>query len=435
MHPANRGPRATDEPTETFDLDGFIALRWGALLVWAATVGVASGVFDVPVPVAPMLTLVSVGALSNAAAAFAARRPDPNRPRIAAAVLLLDTLLLTGLLAVSGGASNPFTAAYLYPVVMGALLLPTGPAWLLTTAATAGYASLFLVGPGDPSHGGHAGHAGHTSGMGGHMLGMGVAFVLVAPFLTFAIGRIRRALTDAAERLRGAEKARARDARLASLATLATGAAHELSTPLATIAVATAELEQHVGDADTPIAADVALIRSQVDRCRFILGQMAADAGVGLWEGARPSTPGDLLGLALERVDGAADIELLGPDALYDHPILVPERAVARALRGLLRNACQASGGGAGVRVHAERAGDALRLAIEDDGPGMSAAVQARVGEPFFTTRETGRGMGLGVFYARTVADQLGGRLSFDSAPGRGTTVHVHLPLFREARP
>jgi len=432
MLPTKSGPRSIAETTETFDLDGFIALRWGALLVWAATVGVASGVFAVPVPVAPMLTLVSVGALSNAAAAFAARRPDPNRPRIAAAVLLLDTLLLTGLLAVSGGASNPFTAVYLYPVVMGALLLPTGPAWLLTTTTTAGYASLFLVGSGDPSH---AGHAGHTDGMGGHIVGMGVAFVLVAPFLTFAIGRIRRALTDAAKRLRDAEKAHARDARLASLATLATGAAHELSTPLGTIAVATAELEQRVGDADTPIAADVALIRSQVDRCRFILGQMAADAGVGLWEGAHPSTPGDLLGLALERVDGAADIELLGPDELYDHPILVPERAVARALRGLLRNARQASGSGAGIRVHAERTGDMLQLAIEDNGPGMAAAVQARVGEPFFTTREAGRGMGLGVFYARTVTDQLGGHLRIDSTPGRGTTVHVHLPLFREASP
>jgi two-component system sensor histidine kinase RegB len=264
---------------------------------------------------------------------------------------------------------------------------------------------------------------------------MGIAFVLVAPFLTFAIGRIRRALADAAERLRHAEGARARDARLASLATLATGAAHELSTPLGTIAVATAELEQLVGDQDTPIAHDVALIRAQVDRCRFILGQMAADAGVGLWEGARPSTPGDLLGLALERVEGAADVELLGPDSLYDHPILVPERAVARALRGLLRNARQASGPDGPVRVHAARDGDALSLDIEDTGPGMPPEVMARVGEPFFTTREPGRGMGLGVFYARTVADQLGGLLEIDSTPGAGTTVHVRLPLFREAQP
>lgn len=432
MPSATNGRSPRTDLTEAFDLKGFLALRWGVILVWAATVGVAAGVFSVPVPVAPMLTLVSVAAVSNAVAVWAARRPAPHRNRIAGATLALDTLLLTGLLAVSGGAANPFTAAYLYPVVMGALLLPTGPAWAVTTLATAGYASLFLVGAGQ---GGHAGHEGHTSGMGGHLLGMGIAFVLVAPFLTFAIGRIRRALADAAARLRDAESARARDARLASLATLATGAAHELSTPLGTIAVATAELEQRVGESDTPIAADVALIRSQVDRCRFILGQMAADAGVGLWEGARPSTPGDLLGLALERVDGAADMELLGPDALYDHPILVPERAVARALRGLLRNARQASGADGPVRVHARRDGDTLALAIEDEGPGMAPDVVARVGEPFFTTREPGRGMGLGVFYARTVADQLGGELHIDSTPGAGTTVHVRLPLFREAQP
>ena len=432
--PSPSAPAASDA-TEAFDLDGLLALRWGVLVVWAATVGVARGVFDVPVPVGPMLTLVSVGALSNALATWASRRAGPERPRIAASLLLLDTLLLTGLLAVSGGAANPFTAAYLYPVVMGALLLPTGPAWLVTTAATGGYASLFLVGGGHGEHAAHAAHAGVTSGMGGHLLGMGIAFVLVAPFLTFAIGRSRRALAEAAVRLRDAEQAQARDARLASLATLATGAAHELSTPLATIAVATAELEQRVAGQDTPIAADVALIRSQVDRCRFILGQLAADAGVGLWDGARPSTPGDLLGLALEGVGGAADVELIGDESLFDHEILVPERAVARALRGLLRNARQASGEGGPVRVRAERTEAVLRLVIEDEGPGMPEPIRARAGEPFFTTRAPGRGMGLGVFYARTVADQLGGSLRIASTPGHGTQVHVHLPVFREARP
>lgn len=416
----------------TFDLRGFIMLRWGVLGVWALTAAAAAVVFDVPAPLAPMLVLLSAGALSNAVASRAARTANPRQNRIAAAVLILDTFLLTGLLAISGGASNPFTAAFLYPVVMGALLLPTGPAWTVTTAATAGYAALFLVTSNPLGHGGHGPHAG---GMGGHLLGMGVAFILVAPFLTFAIGRIRGALADAAIRLAQAEQARARDARLASLATLATGAAHELSTPLGTIAVVTTELEQRLGDTDTPMGRDVALIREQIDRCRFILSQMAADAGVGPWEGARISTPGDLLGLAMEGVEGATDIDLVGEDALLDSPILVPERAVGRAVRGLLRNARQAAGSDGTVRIHVQRTEARLLIVIEDDGPGLVPEVLARVGEPFFTTREPGQGMGLGVFYARTVAEQLDGALTFASTPGRGTTARIMLPLFREVRP
>ena len=412
------------DPAQTFDLGGFLTLRWGVSVVWAVTIATAAGFFASPIPVGVMLGLVAIGATSNLLAKWSLHNASASRTRIAGMVLGLDTLLLTALLALSGGAANPFTAAFLYPVVMGAFLLPSGASWGITALATSGYGSLFLLGID------HTGHGHHSSGMGGHLIGMGIAFILVAPFLTFAIGRIRTALAEAASRLRIAESARARDARLASLATLATGAAHELSTPLGTIAVATAELEQRVRDRTDPVASDVALIRSQVDRCRFILEQLSADAGVGLWDGAVPSTPGDLLGLALERVEGAADMELLGPDDLFEEPIHVPERAVARALRGLLRNAREAAGSPGAVRVGIARDGNELTIAIEDDGEGMSADVVARVGEPFFTTRPPGRGMGLGVFYARTVAEQLGGSLQVESAPGAGTRVHFCLPVF-----
>jgi len=419
----SRSPASPEDLAQTFDLGGFLAMRWAVLAAWGATVLIAAGGFEVPLPLGFMIGLVLAGVASNLAARRALRGPTGGHGRIASSVLALDTVLLTGLLALSGGASNPFTAAFLYPVVMGAFLLPSGPAWGVTGLATAGYASLFLVG------GAPTAHSHHGSGMSGHLVGMGIAFSLVAPFLTFAIGRIRTALAEAARRLRIAEVARARDARLASLATLATGAAHELATPLGTIAVATAELEQRVQGRTDPVAADVSLIRSQVDRCRFILEQLSADAGVGLWDGARPSTPGDLLGLALERVEGAADVELLGPEALYEQPFQVPERAVARALRGLLRNARQAAGPEGPVRVSIERDGDRLSLTVEDQGAGMAPDIAARVGEPFFTTREPGEGMGLGVFYARTVAEQLGGGLDVTTSPGRGTSVRMTLPV------
>jgi two-component system sensor histidine kinase RegB len=424
MSPASPRANAPLVIDESSQLEGFLALRWVALLAGAVLVGVAGWRGESGDALVPMVTLITVALVSNAVATM--RRPARagSQRRLAGWLLALDTLALTGLLALSGGASNPFTAAFLYPVVLGALVLTPGPAWAITVLSTASYAGLFFLAEHHEARGAHGG--GHA--MGGHLVGMWVAFVLVGPFLTVSIGRIRRALREADARVREAEAARERSTRLAALATLATGAAHELSTPLGTIAVAAAELQHKVSD-DT--AADVALIRAQVSRCRDILGHLAADAGVDLWDGAVRSTPGDLVGLALEGVPAAADVELVGEDALWDDGIRVPERAVARALRGLLRNARQAAGPAGAVRVRGRREGDLLVLAVEDDGVGMPPEVRARATEPFFTTRGPGEGMGLGLFYARTVAEQLGGRLDLDSTPGRGTTVAVRLPLFR----
>jgi two-component system sensor histidine kinase RegB len=264
---------------------------------------------------------------------------------------------------------------------------------------------------------------------------MWVAFGVGAAFIVYFLHHIRRALAERESELQASRNLVARQERLAALATLAAGAAHELSTPLATIAVVAKELERAVAQpavetgASSHIAEDVRLVRTQVDRCRAILERMCVDAGEMRGERLAPATvdelvAGSLAGLPTE-IAVRADVD----PALSAVSLHVPARAIAEAIRGVLRNAQDASPAGAAVDLIVRRTDGAIDFAVADRGPGMPRAVLERVGEPFFTTKPLGRGMGLGLFLARTVVERIGGSLRLDSNVGRGTTAIVRVPL------
>ena len=221
-----------------------------------------------------------------------------------------------------------------------------------------------------------------------------------------------------------------RSERLVSLTTLAAGAAHELSTPLATIAVAARELERTAANqAAAGLADDARLIRTEVDRCQAILDQMSGGPAAASSTHPRPSTSARRLPRpARELTSGAgARVVVDAADALP--AIRTSPAAFRQAVLSILRNALDASPAGAAVEVTARESADGtgVRIDVRDRGPGMPPEVLARAGEPFFTTRGTGRGLGLGLFLARVFAERSGGALSI--ASGAGTTVTLDLPL------
>lgn len=391
-------------------------LRWLVsvthVLVVAFTVVLGQTV-DWPVAVGVVL----VGLTSNGLLSWMVRG-DRALPALAtAAVLAFDVVLLTALLMGTGAASSPFTFLYLFQVVTAAMVLEPAGVWGIVVVGALGYGSLFLLAPADP----HAHHHGAGSAMDSHFLGMWIAFGISAPFAAFVVTRVRRALADATRRMEEARRLQERTERLTALGTLAAGAAHELATPLSTIAVVAGDLKHH---ADTNVADDAGVIRAQVEQCRAVLSQLAADSGQRM--GQRPrAIRGDALMARI--LDGQPDrVSGTVHEGAEARLVLIPEDLVAQAIRQLVANALDATGGP--VRVQLHPADEGLHATVTDEGPGMTPEVLARATEPFFTTKPEGEGMGLGLHFVRSIAEQVCGTLELTSTPGEGTRATMTLP-------
>ncbi|HRI53279.1 MAG TPA: ATP-binding protein, partial [Pseudomonadota bacterium] len=250
-------------------------------------------------------------------------------------------------------------------------------------------------------------------------------------FIVYFLLRIRRELAQREAELEAARSLAARRDKLASLATLAAGAAHELATPLATIAVAAKELERQLRSAPGDGAAldDVQLIRGQVARCRGVLDQLGREAGDSMGESLIKTTARAVLEAAQEGLAGAAQVQLTVDPEVEQLALRLPLRSLAQALRALLKNALESSPPRVPVAVAVRRSRGVLLIEVTDHGAGMSAETLRRLGEPFFTTKAPGAGMGLGVFLCHAVFESLGGQLGFVSTLGQGTRATVTLPL------
>jgi two-component system sensor histidine kinase RegB len=268
----------------------------------------------------------------------------------------------------------------------------------------------------------------HEQMMDLHVRGMWVAFGVAAAFIVVFVQRVKGTLAKRDAELVRARTQAARQERLASLATLAAGAAHELSTPLSTIAVVAHELERQLA-ALPEAAADASLIRAEVERCRRTLARLASDAGAPGAEGGAQEPLSCVVDEALAGLPGRELVRVEAHGDLGRRVPLLPLRALGRSAGALLRNALQASPLGAEVLLRVEATAQALRLEVRDSGPGIPPEVLPRVGEPFFTTRAPGAGMGLGVFLARSLSEQLGGSFSLTSEAGTGTRAVVQVPL------
>jgi two-component system, sensor histidine kinase RegB len=336
--------------------------------------------------------------------------------------------VLTSLLAVTGGPLNPYTLLYMVHVATASVALRLRMATVVAAVVVLAYSSLFLPGVSSlpvivehPSQPG--GSAAPEGGLAVHMRGMWLAFTIAAFVIVAFVGRLRAALEERESRVAEMRENVERSRRLGALATLAGGAAHELATPLSTIALVAGELQRKfAGLDDATIRDDIGLLLAEVERCRGVLMQLATDAGTVGGEGSTALSVTDLVaditaGLPQDRI--RVDIE---GDALVN----VPRRALGAAVRGLVKNALQADSGVIELDVRAVPGG--ASLTVIDHGAGMDHNTLARAGEPFFTTKEPGEGMGLGVFLARAVVEQTGGTLRLTSAPGSGTRAEVVLP-------
>ena len=416
-------------PTDV-TLPWLLRLRWAAITGQTATIIFCEDVIKVHLPLLPLLAVLSFTLASQLVLCGIARRLKQPNQWFLAGLLILDTLLLTAMLFFTGGPNNPFSAFYLIHIAMAASLLGAGWTWGLLVLSLACFGGLFWRNVPLPYPTNDADPICGLMPMHLHLTGMYFALALTGICLAWFVARLNALLREQATALHAAEMKAERESRFASLVTLAAGVAHEINSPLATITVAARELEREaeLGTPPECLAEDARLIRTEVERCREILGRLHAHAGDG------PHDPpvdcrADELAVALRAslpANQANRLEFLPKNS--EVSFRAPRAALLQALSNLVSNALDAAPATTPVRLDITKSQRELTFTVCDQGPGLSAEVAARLGEPFVTTKEPGKGTGLGLFLVRRFAEQMGGHFDIQSTPGTGTRARLEIP-------
>ena len=333
-------------------------LRWGAVFCQAILIFAAYSYLKIAIPIIFVSSIIIFEAVSNIFFSYLYRLKKVVPEWLFGLVMFLDIMLLTALLYYTGGPMNPFTFLYLVHIVIGAVLMRPNWSWSLTVFTVLCYSSFFIVDPlvlgqlplmlpggfiGGPEieetcHPALAEYALLSGHMKLHLKGMLLAFAISAFFIVFFVGRIQKALEEHQQTLVSLEEERARSEKLASLATLSAGAAHEFSTPLSTIAVAAGEMLHQLKDGkiDKGLIDDAQLIKEQVMTCKDILYQMAADAGNHLGEALEKYAVEDVVQHALKDFSAVDQARISVMNEAAGISILVPFRTLVRTIKGLV---------------------------------------------------------------------------------------------------
>ena len=441
MHPAVSHNNLTGEEKNTASariaFAWLLHLRWGAVAAQVLLVLIALFFLEISLPYRIISGILAFEIITNLLFGFLKKKKMSLAGQLFALVMFLDTALLTALIHYSGGPMNPFTFLYLVHITLGAILMPPGWSWSLAFFTTGCYATLFFLpaegGVNQPCHPEPGMLATLSDPLKIHLQGMWVAFAVTAFFIVFFVSRIQLALARHQKTLADLQEEKTKSEKMASLATLAAGAAHEFSTPLSTIAVAAGEmlhtLKKNNGEQEFPeLLADVVLIRDQVKRCKDILFHLDADAGDQMGEPFTNFSMNTLMENLLDTLSNPLKNQVQYTDKTGGIIVKMPLRTLRRIVRGLIKNALDAAPNSP-VLVECRQDTTWLYIEVTDNGFGMTTDIAARAAEPFFTTKEPGKGLGLGLFLAKSIAERFGGGLSLISEPGKGSKVTLFFDL------
>ena len=409
---------------------GHVRLMTLVMLRWLAVVGQLVALFTVhfglgfPVKLLPCVAVVGASALLNVVISL--RSPVTKRLSDQETTFYLgfDIVQLTALLGLTGGLENPFAVLLLAPVVVAASTLPLRNAVTILIMSLALMTALAFVHMPLPWRPGAAFRPPNT-----YVWGIWCALMMGLSFTAVYAWRIATEARRMSDALLETQAILVREHQLAAVGGLAAAAAHELGTPLATIALVAKELRRALPK-DGPVAEDIQLMVSQVDRCRDILSRLSMRPDEG--DSHVAMAP---LSVVLDEVvsphrdfgiDIAVEVQTKGPE-----PTIRRSPELLHALGNLVENAVDFAR--TSVRIGAAWDRDRVTLTIADDGPGFALSVIDRLGEPYLTTRalptnlrrsadddDRPQGMGLGFFIAKTLIERIGGSLAYGNRGGAG---------------
>ena len=418
-------------PRDYVRLDTILRLRWLAVLGQLAAIFIVAQGLEFDLPVIPCLTVVGLSALLNLVLQIAFNPMQRLQPVYAAGLLALNIVELAALLFLTGGLQNPFSFLFLAPVLISATALPIRLTIALGALAVACASALVFFHLPLPWEGEEPMELPQI-----YLFGVWLSILLaigVTSLYAIQVTEDTRKLSDA---LAATELVLTREQHLTQLDGLAAAAAHELGTPLATIFLISRELEKGAA-ADSPIASDLKTLREQTQRCRDILGKITQLSSSG--------APFDRMPLStlIEEVvaphrDFGVAIKVRIAVAGAREPVGTRNPAILYGVGNILENAVDFAR--KTVEVNAWWNNETVEIVISDDGPGFAPDILKRIGEPYLSRRrgtedpQAGRrGLGLGVFIARTLLERTGAKVSFRNRtfPDHGAVVQIAWPRSR----
>ena len=403
------------------NLSRLIKARWAILLVMTALTLSAPTMLDIPLTQAPLLAVLTVSGLFNIVIHVHYRSATHATAQDLFRQLLIDIASLSALIFFSGGATNPLVSLLLPPVAIAAITLPGRYVAILVGIAIAAYSGLLLfylpLPLSDPLRATRL-----------HLTRMWLIFAVSAAMIASIIFRMTQRIRQGDAELAAAREQGLRDERILAIGTLAAGAAHELGTPLATMALITGELANDPGlSADA--REDISLLRQQISACKEIITGLSQRAGaerlenspiqavdrwidslLQRWQAIRPQTQTSLL------IDGKDTV-----------PELIADPRLEQAVLNLLNNAANAStAGDCQIILKVDWNDCQVCIELSDNGPGFPDRVLESAGKTGFPVHD--RGQGIGLLLSDAAITQLGGKLTLANSPSGGGTALITLP-------
>jgi two-component system sensor histidine kinase RegB len=418
--PSLAGRGGAFAPLPAVTLHRLLAARVVLLLAELAMLPWAHHYLDITWPLDKVLGLIALQAGLGLLLWWQTRSARGLGTAGAFAHLLADALILALLVYWSGGEVNPVISLLLVPLILCAVALPWGYGWAMTAVVITLYSLLvFFPAPQTVACGTSAGALSeHLSGMWGN-------FLITALLVTAVVARLASALREREIELARSREVALRDQHLFALGMQAAAAAHELATPVATLAMTVDDLQaDYAGDDELGPA--LQRMQAQVAQIRTVLGHITAAAGAARSRSGQTESLARWLQQTLEhwhlmRPQSQAPLQLRGAG---EPPAVRIDAGLTAALVSLLNNAADASP--ADVAVEADWDAQQLRVSVLDRGPGLPDDRLARAGYDFVSTKGQTRGLGLAL--ARAGIERLGGTLDVARRDGGGLRATLRWP-------
>jgi len=400
-----------------------IQLRWIAVIGQITTIATASILLGVQLPMPAMLNVLACLIAFNVASILRWQENQVVSNSELLLALTVDIASLTAQLYLSGGATNPFVFLYLLHVILGAVLLETWSTWTIVLVTGACIAGLALFSEPLPLP------QDHTLGIFSlYVQGMLLCFILDAALLVIFINRIMQNMRSSALALSDMRQRAAEEEHIVRMGLLASGAAHELGTPLATLAVILGDWKRMPEFKGNPVLLEeISEMQTQLKRCKSIVSGILMSAGEARGESSTATTLNTFLDevVAEWRVGRPVVAFELENRIAVDVPV-VSDSTLKQMICNVLDNALEASPEWLRMEASIERG--TLVLLVMDNGPGFAPAILAQMGKPYNSSK--GRpGGGLGLFLVLNVARTLGGEVTATNREQGGAMVRLTLPL------